>query len=112
MLRVGQVHSLNRVFTQEDFDRFARLSGDDNPIHVDSEFSARHKFGRTVAHGMLLLAIYSAGLALPFVIISVFINLVLVFFKRVTRIMAHINVVAGGLLIVIGLMLLTNRLTL
>jgi acyl dehydratase len=30
------------------------LSGDDNPIHVDPEFSARTKFGKTVAHGMLL----------------------------------------------------------
>ena len=36
------------------FDRFARLSGDDNPIHVDPAFSARTRFGRTVAHGMLL----------------------------------------------------------
>ncbi|TYC52209.1 hydratase [Rhodobacterales bacterium] len=40
--------------TQQDFDAFARLSGDDNPIHVDPEFSARTRFGRTVAHGMLL----------------------------------------------------------
>ena len=24
----------SRVFTQGDFDRFAELSGDDNPIHV------------------------------------------------------------------------------
>lgn len=39
---------------QADFDRFARLSGDDNPIHVDAAFSARTGFGRTVAHGMLL----------------------------------------------------------
>jgi acyl dehydratase len=39
-----------------DFDRFARLSGDDNPIHVDPAFSARTSFGRTVAHGMLLYA--------------------------------------------------------
>ena len=39
---------------QEDFDRFAVLSGDDNPIHVDPEFSGRTRFGRTVAHGMLL----------------------------------------------------------
>jgi acyl dehydratase len=39
---------------QADFDRFARLSGDDNPIHVDPAFSARTSFGRTVAHGMLL----------------------------------------------------------
>jgi len=40
--------------TQDDFDAFARLSGDDNPIHVDPAFSARTRFGRTVSHGMLL----------------------------------------------------------
>jgi acyl dehydratase len=39
---------------QEDFDAFARVSGDDNPIHVDPAFSARTAFGRTVSHGMLL----------------------------------------------------------
>jgi hypothetical protein len=39
---------------QADFDRFATLSGDDNPIHVDPAFSAGTVFGRTVAHGMLL----------------------------------------------------------
>lgn len=41
---------------QEDFDRFAALSGDDNPIHIDPAFSACTRFGRTVAHGMLLYA--------------------------------------------------------
>lgn len=50
-----------RIFTQADFDRFAALSGDDNPIHVDPAFSAETRFGRTVAHGMLL---YSALWAL------------------------------------------------
>lgn len=39
---------------QQDFDDFARLSGDDNPIHVDPQFSAETRFGRTVSHGMLL----------------------------------------------------------
>lgn len=42
------------VPTQQDFDDFARLSGDDNPIHVDPAFSASTRFGRTVSHGMLL----------------------------------------------------------
>ena len=40
--------------TQDAFDRFAALSGDDNPIHVDPDFSARTRFGRTVSHGMLI----------------------------------------------------------
>ena len=42
--------------TQADFDAFARLSGDDNPIHVDPAFAARTGFGRTVSHGMLIYA--------------------------------------------------------
>lgn len=46
-----------RKLTQAEFDRFAALSGDDNPIHVSSEFSARTRFGRTVSHGVFLLTI-------------------------------------------------------
>ncbi len=42
------------VPTQTEFDAFAGVSGDDNPIHVDPDFSARTKFGRTVSHGMLI----------------------------------------------------------
>jgi len=45
---------VRRTPTQADFDLFAEISGDDNPIHVDPDFSARTRFGRTVAHGMLL----------------------------------------------------------
>ena len=56
-IQVGQVASVKRTFTQSDFDRFAALSGDDNPIHVDLRFAARTKFGRTVAHGMFLYSV-------------------------------------------------------
>lgn len=48
---------LRHSFSQADFDRFAALSGDDNPIHVDPGFSARTRFGRTVAHGVLLITV-------------------------------------------------------
>jgi len=57
LLRVGQTAIVRRTFRQSDFDRFAALSGDDNPIHVDPAFSAKTKFGRTVAHGMFLYSI-------------------------------------------------------
>lgn len=40
--------------TQAEFDLFAKVSGDDNPIHVDPDFSATSAFGRTVSHGMLI----------------------------------------------------------
>lgn len=49
---------IERRFSQDDFDAFAQLSGDDNPIHVDPAFSAATRFGRPVAHGMLLHAVF------------------------------------------------------
>ena len=55
--------SFERTPSQADFDAFARVSGDDNPIHVDAAFAARTRFGRTVSHGMLLFAILRAALA-------------------------------------------------
>ena len=65
-MEVGTVVTLQRTFTQQDFDRFARISGDDNPIHVDPEFSARTRFGRTVSHGMLLYATINKALSIHF----------------------------------------------
>lgn len=53
-LHIGQEVVITQTFTQEHFDRFAELSGDDNPIHVDPEFSARTTFCRTMAHDMFL----------------------------------------------------------
>ena len=53
-LTIDHTITETKTFTQADFDEFARLSGDDNPIHVDPAFAARTGFGRTVAHGMLL----------------------------------------------------------
>lgn len=65
-IETGQVKRSRRIFSQEDFDRFAALSGDDNPIHVDPAFSARTSFGRTVAHGMLLYGAVSGVLGTEF----------------------------------------------
>lgn len=55
----GTARSISEIrsFSQSDFDLFAALSGDDNPIHVDPVFSAQARFGRTVAHGMLLFSV-------------------------------------------------------
>ena len=46
-----------RQVTQEEIDAFARLSGDDQWIHVDVERARRESpFGTTVAHGNLTLS--------------------------------------------------------
>ncbi|QCI69099.1 hydratase [Phreatobacter stygius] len=56
-ITAGPLFSETVTLTQADFDLFARVSGDDNPIHVDPGFSRATRFGRTVAHGMLLYTV-------------------------------------------------------
>lgn len=64
----------------------------------------------TVWQGIALLAIYSAGLALPFIIISAFIHLLLIFIKKASRVLQYVNATAGILLIILGVILVTNKL--
>ena len=54
---VGTIVSKQHTCTLADFTRFAALSRDDNPIHVDADFAAGTRFGRPVAHGMLLYSL-------------------------------------------------------
>ena len=42
-----------RTITADDVERFAQISGDLNPIHLDAEFAATTPFGRRVSHGLL-----------------------------------------------------------
>lgn len=43
-------------------DEFARLTGDDNPLHLDAEHAARTPFRKRIAHGALVQSL-AAGLA-------------------------------------------------
>jgi len=63
----------------------------------------------TVLSGILLLAVYSAGLALPFLILSFFIHSILDIMKRATKLINIINKISGILLIVIGLLLIFDK---
>ena len=55
-LYAGRRFERELVLTQADFDKFAELSGDHNPIHVDPAYAAHSRFGATVSHGMLLFS--------------------------------------------------------
>lgn len=59
----GARAAFRRVLLQEDFDRFARLSGDDNPIHCDPDYARGTHFGATVSHGMLLYSLVCKALS-------------------------------------------------
>ena len=64
----------------------------------------------TVYEGILLLGIYSFGLALPFLVLAASINYLLAFIKKASRVVKPLNVTAGVLLIAVGLLLISDKL--
>lgn len=59
--------SVTFTITEDDMRRFAELSGDHNPIHLDDEFARRKGFRGAVVYGGLLVAKLSQliGMQLP-----------------------------------------------
>jgi len=55
----GQVlgHSAWRTITQDDIDTFARLTGDEQWIHIDPERALAGPFGGTIVYGYLTLSL-------------------------------------------------------
>jgi cytochrome c-type biogenesis protein len=66
----------------------------------------------TLQRGMVLLAVYSLGLAVPFLLTSWGINSFLKFYGRFRRHLRAVEVVSGVLLIAIGLLVSLNKFTL
>ena len=59
---VGQTASITRTITEQDVIDFARLSGDVQPLHIDSEYGPRTRFNGQIAHGVILIGYISAVL--------------------------------------------------
>ncbi|MBF0378878.1 MAG: cytochrome c biogenesis protein CcdA [Desulfamplus sp.] len=121
LLRIINIKSLN-------FEKRVHIS--EKPMHFMGTFIIGMAFGagwtpcigpllgsilivagsqETVYQGIALLTLYSTGLALPFLLISFFINRILEIMKKTKRILIYINNVSGLLLIVLGLLLITDK---
>jgi cytochrome c-type biogenesis protein len=66
---------------------------------------------QTVTEGMFLLAIYSAGLGIPFLLTSLALNQFLAFYGRFKKHFHAVEVASGVLVIAIGVLILTGNLT-
>lgn len=64
--KIGDTFSTTREITDEVVRKFAEVSGDFNPLHLDEEFARTTRFGRRVAHGMLGASYISAVLGNEF----------------------------------------------
>ncbi len=59
--KVGDEAVYSKTIEEADVVLFARLSGDDYPVHLDEEYARRTRFGRRVAHGMLTASLLSTA---------------------------------------------------
>jgi cytochrome c-type biogenesis protein len=65
----------------------------------------------SVSRGMLLLGVYSAGLAVPFLLAAVAVESFLEWFQRFRRFLPWVMRVSGVLLILVGLLMATGQFT-
>ena len=121
---LGLIH-----FSILDYDK--RIHTQNRPVHLVSTFLVGMAFAagwspcigpllgsilivagnqETVGSGMALLAFYAAGLALPFIVLSVSVHYLLLLVRRLAQALRIINLVSGALLVLVGLALITNTL--
>ena len=59
---VNKEVEISKIISAEDIDTFIQLSGDNNPIHHDEDFSKKTMFKGRIAHGLLAIGLISSGL--------------------------------------------------
>ncbi len=62
----GATHQHAFRFSQSDVEDFARVTGDNNPLHIDAEYAATTPFKRPIIHGMLGASIFTKVLGTEF----------------------------------------------
>jgi 3-oxoacyl-[acyl-carrier protein] reductase len=66
-IQVGEEYFLEHAISHSDVKSFADLTGDFNPVHLDSEFALQTQFGKPIVHGMLSASYISTviGMLIP-----------------------------------------------
>jgi 3-hydroxybutyryl-CoA dehydratase len=66
-IKIGMSATYSQTITDSDIKRFAGISGDFNPVHMDARIASESKFKKRIAHGLLSASFFSAlfGTKLP-----------------------------------------------
>jgi len=58
-LSPGERAEFSKAIIADDVSMFSKISGDDDPVHVDADYAAKTAFGWCIAHGALMLGLSS-----------------------------------------------------
>lgn len=66
-INVGEKATFTVTIDAKMVEDFAKMSGDNNPLHTDDSYASQTEFGSRVAHGMIVGALFSklVGIHLP-----------------------------------------------
>jgi acyl dehydratase len=59
MIDEGSIHIQPLRYSQKDVEKFAEVTGDNNPIHIDSAYAANTIFKKPIIHGFLGGSVFS-----------------------------------------------------
>lgn len=59
-IKIGMKASYSQTITDSDIKSFAGISGDHNPVHVNSEYAAESRYKKRIAHGLMSAGFFSA----------------------------------------------------
>ncbi len=62
-IKIGDVATVERIFMREDLEKFAELSLDYNPVHLDEEYGKNSIFKGNIVHGILVASLISGTLS-------------------------------------------------
>ena len=65
-LNIGSKYEELKLFSTDDIDTFAKLTEDENQIHLDDDFAIKKGFEKRICHGMLVSSHISKILAMNF----------------------------------------------
>ncbi|HET6614543.1 MAG TPA: MaoC family dehydratase [Dehalococcoidia bacterium] len=61
-IEIGHTVTFTKTVSEEDVVLFAKVTGDNQPLHLDDAFAAKTRFKKRIAHGMLSAGFISAAL--------------------------------------------------
>lgn len=53
-IQIGMQESYTCIITEEQVVKFAELSGDKNPIHLDEQYASKSRYKKRLVHGLFL----------------------------------------------------------
>lgn len=66
-IEIGKIFQFKKILTFQDVLDFSRITGDENPLHIDEEYAKATPFKGRICQGMLAASLFSAlfGMVCP-----------------------------------------------